>query len=636
MGQHETTMSDTRIMAIKGSRGEQGSALIIATLVAVILSLLGISYLMMAQTESTIAENERNAAMALYVAEAGARLAVNWFNDPSAAGYLVPTSAQVDRTLKLIDDDNNPATNRVLADGSGGLPRYKQMTNAVFDRPYRPNSVDAFIGVETGSTGVVSQAAQGPDLVVNQAFLDTINNTLFPNFPSASLRAKITRIEMYSPPIVTIGGTNQRMGIATVKVIGGVLLYPGTASERQIATRVVKAVVNEIPVPGPVGPLQSCASLDYNGNFKVHWGTGSSQGNAVLPNSANTMINSGMPYAYNDPFTYINGGPTLASWATSHDGSSVEDPWFKYIAGGTLSGPALPTSDQQPWHYDSTVPIDQDHTNLFQNTVINCPTFDYAMWKAIAQSGNRNHYYYKYDTGGNFKLDGTGASTSFVAATSGRGGLFFFDTVDSLPPNGLPYNDALSNLTPAISISSADGWLGMYGFVFLNAKAFGTTGTGSSGSLQTIVPPGEPFDGSGFVNFDYPNGGGADLTDTVTISQTNARFHTFTDPVTGEVWCTDATTCTTASQVASGVPVKDNYGLPFRDTVVMDGVLYTSGTFTAQGQANFYGSLVAQQGVIDGGGTPALYFDERLIKGDWPPKGLNIPRVIVTSWQTDL
>jgi Tfp pilus assembly protein PilX len=50
-----------------GREGERGSALVLATLITVIMSLLGISYLMMAQTENTIAENERNAAMALYV-----------------------------------------------------------------------------------------------------------------------------------------------------------------------------------------------------------------------------------------------------------------------------------------------------------------------------------------------------------------------------------------------------------------------------------------------------------------------------------------------------------------------------------------------------------------------------------------
>ena len=641
MRREEKAMHDDRI---RSRPEEQGSALIIATLVAVILSLLGISYLMMAQTESTIAENERNGAMALYVAEAGGRLVVNWFNDPSAAGYLVPTSGQIDRTLRLIDDDNNPATQRVLQDGSGGLPRYKQGTNAIFDRPYRPGLQDAYIGVETGSTGVVSQAAQGPDLVVTQAFLDTLNNTLFPNFPSSTLRAKITRIEIYSPPILNLGGQNQRMGIATVKIIGGVLLYPGTANERQIATRVVKAVVNEIPVPGPVGPLQSCATLNYTGDFKIHWGAGSSQGNASIPgtsqNNMDNKVNTGMPYALNDPFTYVNGAYTLAQWAADHDTKPLEDPWFKFIAGGTVSAatgiPAPNPADPQPWPFTAPGNEGTDHSNIFQNTVINCPTFDYAMWKSIAQTGDRNHFYYKYDTGGNFKLDGAGTSVSFVSATSGKGGLFFFDTVDSLPPNGLLYTDALSNLTPDIDIPSASGWNGVAGFVYLNSKTWASEGAGNTGSLQTIVPPGEPFDGSGFVNLDYPSGGGTSLTSTPKISNAAAKFKVFTDPSTGEVWCTDATTCTTASQVGSGVPVRDDNGLPFQDTVVLDGVLYTSGAFSAKGNANYFGSLVAQQGVLDGGGTPGFYFDERLIKGQWPPKGLNIPRVIVTAWQTDL
>src|SRR5438128_6520483 len=133
----ESTMEGS----MSARRGEQGSALITSVLTTVILSLLGISYMLMAQTENTIAENERNAATALYVAEAGARLAVNWFNDPSSTGYLVPATGQVDRTLRLLDTDNNPATPRILAaSGDCTKPVYKDASctpSAVFDRPYR-------------------------------------------------------------------------------------------------------------------------------------------------------------------------------------------------------------------------------------------------------------------------------------------------------------------------------------------------------------------------------------------------------------------------------------------------------------------------------------------------------------------
>ena len=84
------------------------------------------------------------------------------------------------------------------------------------------------------------------------------------------------------------------------------------------------------------------------------------------------------------------------------------------------------------------------------------------------------------------------------------------------------------------------------------------------------------------------------------------------------------------------VPLQDDAGLPFQATVANDGVIFISGAYTAQGNQEFYGSLVAEQGVLDGGGTPAFYFDESLIKGQWPRPGMDIPRVVVTAWQTDL
>ncbi|MBI4169555.1 MAG: hypothetical protein HY510_06430 [Acidobacteria bacterium] len=629
-------------------RQERGSALVIATLITVILCLPGISCLMMAQTENTIAENERNAAMALYVAEAGARLAVNWFNDPSSTGYLVPTTAQVDRTKRLLDHDGNPATARVLAAaGDAAKPLYKDAaltSSPVFDRPYRSALADTFFGIQTGTDPDPTFAASGPDLIVNDAHLATINDALFPSFPGPNLRARIARIEIYGPPVVNAGGVPTRMGIATVRVVGGVFMYPGTADERQIATRVVKAVVNEIPVPGPVGPLQSCNDLGYSGSFEVHWGTGSSQASATLPNSMDTKISSGMPYAANDPFSYISGATTLASWAAARNGVAIDDPWFKYVAGGPLTGGYNPSmvnpGDPQPWPWASATPTDQDHSNIFQNTPMNCPTFDYALWKSIAQSGNRGHYYYKWDSGTSFKLDGVGTAVSFINATGGRTGIFFFDTTTSSVPFGT-WTDpqgttpGTTNLTPAISIGSADGWLGAQGFIFLNARSFATTGAGGMGSTRWIIPPGEPGDGSGFVNFNYPTAAGS-LAGPWEISTAAIPEAVEAPSGSGNWYCTDHTTCTALSRVASATPVKDNYGLPFTATVVMDGVMYTSGTFTSSGNAVYFGSLVAQQGVIDGTGTPGLYFDESLIKGNWPRKGMNLPRVVVTSWETEL
>jgi len=627
-------MRNTMKTPIDSRRGEEGSALILAALVTVILSLLGLSYLMMAQTENTIAENERNSAAALYVAEAGARLVVGWFNDPTATGYLVPTLADLDRTKRVFDHDSNGGTARVqAASGDATKPLYKDSTvtaSLIFDRPYRSALGDTFLGVETGTDGNVAFAAMGPDIIVNSGFLTTINDTLFLNFPSPFLRARITRIEIYQPPILLIGGSNTRMGIATVKVTAGVFQYPGTASERQIATRIAKAVVNEIPVPGPVGPLQSCSTLNYNGDFSIRWGTGTSVGNAQVANNFSKM-SSGLPYALNDPFTYINGGNTLASWATTHNNQTVEDPWFKYIAGGTIDE-AGGNTNIQPWTWASTngpnqSDLDADHSNVFQNTVVNCPTFDYALWKQIAQSGLKNNYYYKWLSADNYSLDGTGASATFRSITDGKAGIFFFDTQDGLAPNV-----AGTNLTPANSLSG--GTWGTSGFLYVNVADFGTTGLG--GRTTTYFPPGEPSDGSGFVNFQYPTA--YNNSPTYTIKQTTAAPNSFVDPVTGIRYCVDAQpgTCTSAGMTNSAVPIQDGTGLPFQTDAVLNGVMHISGTFEAQGNSKYFGSVVAQRGVLDGGGNPEFWFDERLLKGQWPPKGMSIPRVVISSWQTDL
>lgn len=622
---------------VQNDRGEQGSALIIATLVTVILALLGLSYLMMAQTESTIAENERNAAMAMYVAEAGTRMVVNWFNDPTSTGYLVPAVGDVDRTQRVIDHDDNPGTARVVASaGNCAQPLYKDSSctlSPILDRPYRSDLANTFLGVEIGTDPTFP--TQGPDLIVGASHLQTINNALFPNFPKPDLRARISRIEVYAPPSATIGGAPTRLGIATVKVTAGVFMFPGTASERQIATRVVKAVINEIPVPGPVGPLQSCADMNYTGSFEIHWGAGSALAGANIPGNLDNKVDTSVPYNLNDPANYYTDAVphNLGTWVAEAGivNQPIEDPWFKFVSGGSIAG--MPNSNVQPYPFAYPGDGTTSHSNIFQNTVINCPAFDYSLWKSIAQGGNRGNYYYTWSSADQFKLDGTGPAESFMQATDGKSGIFFFDTRDAQPPRGL-YSDAwpTTNLTPGISISSAEPWDGLVGFAFLNSATFQTTGAGSIGVPRTVFPPGEPFDATGFVNLQYPG----TLTGNY-IVRSGVAHASYLDAATGTRYCVDADTCLPGGSTPSTTgPKRDDIGLPFQTDTVLDGVMYNSGTFTATGNAVYFGSFVAQQGVLDGAGNPAFYFDESLVKGNWPRKGMNMPRVIISSWQTGL
>src|SRR5262245_54991104 len=166
-----------------GARGERGSALLISVLVMVILTLLGISYLMLAQTESQIAENELNAQQALFVADAGARMVMNWFNDPTGTGYKVPTVAQMNRNIRWYDHDGNPATAVVQGvAGNPATPIYRDGTDDPFEKAYRGSNFLAFMGEESHSGG-----DEGPDLRIDAAaggaqaaFLTDINNSMFP------------------------------------------------------------------------------------------------------------------------------------------------------------------------------------------------------------------------------------------------------------------------------------------------------------------------------------------------------------------------------------------------------------------------------------------------------------------------
>jgi hypothetical protein len=77
--------------------------------------------------------------------------------------------------------------------------------------------------------------------------------------------------------------------------------------------------------------------------------------------------------------------------------------------------------------------------------------------------------------------------------------------------------------------------------------------------------------------------------------------------------------------------------LPVQHDAVVWGILYLSGQFDASGTAYYNGSVVTYAGTETGvktPGTASLYWDPN-IKDNWPPPGWDLPRVIVTRWQTD-
>ena len=84
-------------------KGNRGSALLVSLMVIVGLSLLGLGFVAISETESAIAKNEQNALQTQSIAEAGAMLVVEWFQNPTwgIANAAMPVAPRL-RTASTI------------------------------------------------------------------------------------------------------------------------------------------------------------------------------------------------------------------------------------------------------------------------------------------------------------------------------------------------------------------------------------------------------------------------------------------------------------------------------------------------------------------------------------------------------
>lgn len=256
----------------KGTSARRGSALLVSLMVMVGLSLLGLAFVAISETESAISVNERNASQTLALAEAGARLVSECFNDPQWArnNNLFPANADNIKTQRV----TTFYTGRYKPDNAGQL---------LLDRPYRPALADRFIG-----------DVDHADIIINTTtpagYLTALNNQLTTD-PTAG---QITEIRVFAPPMVGAtlnangfweGGT--RYGVATVRV---------TAEKRIASTTVarsmVKAVLSEWPLPNPDGAVQTSAQLNPGGDQNIHWGKATGDGGVAgfTVNAANTAM----------------------------------------------------------------------------------------------------------------------------------------------------------------------------------------------------------------------------------------------------------------------------------------------------------------------------------------------------------
>jgi hypothetical protein len=329
----------------KKSRDKRGSALLVSLMVIVGLSLLGLGFVAISETESAIAKNQQTALQTQAIAESGARVVAEWFQDPtwaetnagmprnSAVGNLVIPAAGAIKTMRNIT-------------GYSGTYKPRYTTTKLCDKPFRPNNEDRFFGDEDHADIIINATTGG------QAMLDTFNNILIASDTTAAtdldkMAGEVTEIKIFAPPIV--GGTltngfwagGSRYGVATIKVTAQQFRNP-QAHTGVIASHAVRIVVGELPLPIPAGPIQGDANVSFGGNFRVHWGMETSQGNLTpslnlssLP-WANAYERPHFEHGY-EPAANAGGGG-VASITVTSGGSGYTNGASVTVTGGGGSG----------------------------------------------------------------------------------------------------------------------------------------------------------------------------------------------------------------------------------------------------------------------------------------------------------
>src|SRR2546430_10060093 len=94
----------SKIVSKRKRPDNRGSALLVSLMVIVGLSLLGLGFVAISETESAIAKNQQNALQTQAIAEAGAKVAVEWFQDPiwGEANAALPSNATLPAGVKTV------------------------------------------------------------------------------------------------------------------------------------------------------------------------------------------------------------------------------------------------------------------------------------------------------------------------------------------------------------------------------------------------------------------------------------------------------------------------------------------------------------------------------------------------------
>jgi hypothetical protein len=476
-------------------------------MVMVIMTVFGMSFLMISETENQISIADRDGRQVLYVATAGTRLIESWFNIPDKAfNPMVPDRSQCILDRRVGDSDYD-GLNDIDVPAAGAGHRYRGGTSTgtyrLFDKPFRGASRDTFWGSFSNPDILISN-----DLDADNEYLDRVSE-MFNTDGSKSLDGiVITEIRVYAPPYDS--DLEQRFGICTATVTAAKILRIGSL-KRQVAERTVSIVLQEMPFPAPGAAIESAADVDVSGNFGVHWGGTFTEGGTSLQSGSN-FPGPGLPRENTSRFRWADFSPNATDldagvagtqnllWQllTDDAGDAVEiaDPWLIFRANGSIEE-ALNSNDQ-PWPYDYTTGIEDDRSIFFQNQTYVFPELDYDFWKQYTQMRMRNANYFKFAGDGPvFQKNGVGIAEDMEYWTNTTRahvdpGIFFFDTMNAVDPQDGSGGVLVPDIKLNSSVVDVNDFL-MQGVIYTNAEVIDSSGISGSAVSTLVNAPAEPF-----------------------------------------------------------------------------------------------------------------------------------------------
>jgi len=651
--------------ALQSAKMKRGSALLVALMVMVVLSLTGLTFLYVSDTENAISNNYARALETLYTAQSGIYLVNQWYQ--SNAGTFSPGGAGL--RPRLADMTLNARPGATDGSGSGTDTTYKNGVQAnFFERPFSgavdtPAVYNQFFGTEDTPDMVIDIDGNGAD------YLAEMNDKLFgTDSQPDSKKVRISKLEIYAPPMSPYADNptfydatkdparNTAFGVCTVKVTAEML-----QGSNVVATRVVQGVISDINYSTSNVALDTGGSLEVNGAAMVHWGHARAESNYAHNNWNHFGIGA---VWWIDPTTNMVE-PCSACYgdATGQpmEGITMYDPWFMFRSRGSFEigtgagNFTLPTglgactgnavaytprayTGVSPWN-DPTVGFDSTlinpalctpHTskgaidvayNVFAcdpNVAFGGGFRGYTYWKNIVTKLAKDNPKVKYLRPVAVDADlwetGDGTQNTFEGWTNGQEGIFFFESLDGQ----VPRNDLSNVVTAEINIKG--GWWSK-GVIYLNATDFRMTGGMGSGSTTTFQAPAEPLyepwpDSKNKV-YDHPDERWLNLQYSTSIPS---------NPCCTGLYTVSAAAAGQTNNAGDTTTGWDRWGYVNPNTKFsFEGIFYTTADLRFTGGYNFYGSLMARA-IGDGSGSASggleIYYKDSLSFGDLGITGL--------------